>query len=262
VSYAHVASVERSCRQAVGMLTEAWANASAAARIVRAQGHRRVLGDGGRELRRGTLSAHPVMLVHGLGADKSCFNTMEGVLHRAGHTVYSVSYSCWDADVAACANDLERETSWLLAETGADRVQVVAHSLGGVALRWSAAHTRMGDWLSLGITLGSPHGGSPMAHLAPTGTPGFGKIVSQLRPGVLGIDDAALGQALATRWVALAGANDLIVPPRYARLPDAANVRNATVPWAGHLTLTRDPRCLAIITSELEVARPRPARCA
>ena len=122
MSYAHVASVERSCRQAVGMLTEAWANASAAARIVRAQGHRRVLGDGGRELRRGTLSAHPVMLVHGLGADKSCFSTMEGVLHRAGHTVYSVSYSCWDADVAACANDLERETSWLLAETGASRV--------------------------------------------------------------------------------------------------------------------------------------------
>jgi pimeloyl-ACP methyl ester carboxylesterase len=123
------------------------------------------------------------MLVHGLGADKSCFSTMEAHLHRAGYTVYSVDYSCLGSDIEACAKNLEREAAWLLEKTGADRVHVVAHSLGGVVLRWASAHTRMRDWLGVGITLGSPHRGTPTARLAPAGLPGFGRIVSQLRPG-------------------------------------------------------------------------------
>ena len=194
------------------------------------------------------------MLVHGLGADKSCFSAMEAQLHRAGHTVYSLSYSSLGSDIETCARDLEAEAAWVLEETGADRVHVVAHSLGGVILRWAAAHTRMHDWLSLGITLGSPHRGTPAARLAPHGLPGLGKIVSQLRPGALVIDDAALGRAVGTRWVAIAGGNDVVVPARYARLPTGRNVRNALVPSSGHLALTQSTECLAIILDELGAA--------
>jgi pimeloyl-ACP methyl ester carboxylesterase len=197
------------------------------------------------------------MLVHGLGADKSCFSTMEDFLHRAGYTVFSVSYSCVGSDIEACARILERETSWLLDETGADRVHVVAHSLGGVVLRWAAAHTRMREWLSVGITLGSPHRGTPAAHLAPSGLPGLGRIVSQLRPGALTIDDEGLNAVVGTRWIAIGGENDVVVPPKYARLPHSRNVRNAVVPLAGHMTLTRNIHCLAVILRELAAAGER-----
>ena len=78
MSYVEVASVEGRFRRAAGMLTEAWANASAAARIVRAQGHRRVVGDSGRELRRGTLGEPPVMLVHGCGANNHAILQLRG----------------------------------------------------------------------------------------------------------------------------------------------------------------------------------------
>ena len=179
---------------------------------------------------------------------------MEDHLHRAGYTVYSVSYSCFGSDIEACALGLEREAAWVLEETGAERVHVVAHSLGGVVLRWAAAHTRMRDWLSIGITLGSPHRGTPTARLAPHGLPGLGKIVGQLRPGALRIDSAALGGATGTRWVAIAGERDVVVPARYARLPASGNVRNVVASASGHMTLTRNTHCLAVILEELGTA--------
>lgn len=249
-----VAHVDRVLRRAGGILTEVWCGFSAAAKVLRAQGHERGPASGERHLRLGSLLQPPVMLVHGLGADKSCFSIMEDFLHRAGYTVYSVSYSCVGSDIEACARILERETSWLLDETGADRVHVVAHSLGGVVLRWAAAHTRMCGWLSVGITLGSPHRGTPAAHLAPTGLPGLGRIVSQLRPGAITIDDEGLEAVKGTRWLALSGENDMVVPPKYARLPHSRNVRNAVVPLAGHMTLTRNMHCLAVILRELTAA--------
>lgn len=254
MSYMQVASVDRNLRRVHAVLTEAWCNASTAAKVLRRQGQARVVGSRERELRLGSVLQPPVMLVHGLGADKSCFSAMESHLHRAGYTVYSVSYSCLGSDVDACARNLERETAWLLDQTGSDRVHVVAHSLGGVVLRWAAANTRMRDWLSVGVTLGSPHCGTPAAHLASSRLPGFGKIVSQLRPGALTIDDVSLGRAADARWVAIAGENDVVVPPKYARLPQARNVRNAVVPWAGHMTLTRNTDTFAIILEELAAA--------
>ena len=255
MSYLLVTSVDRIRRHAHLVAAEAWCAATAAVQVLRCQGRVRVPGGHVRELRLGSVLQHPVMLVHGLGADKSCFSIIADRLHQAGYTVYSLSYSCVDSDIERCASDLEQEAAWLLEQTGSDRVHVVAHSLGGVVLRWAAANTRMRDWLSVGITLGSPHRGTPAAHLAPSRLPGFGKIVSQLRPGAVTIDDVALADAADARWVAIAGANDMVVPARYARLPQSGNVRNAVVPWAGHMTLTRSPHCLAIIITELAAAR-------
>ena len=54
--------------------------------------------------------------------------------------------------------------------------------------------------------------------------------------------------------MAVAGASDLVVPPKYACLPRARNVRNVLVPWCGHLTLTNNRQCLDIILEELEAA--------
>lgn len=265
MSYSQVPSIDHGLRRATSLVTEAWCGVSAASKVLRGRRHDGVAGRRARQLRLGSRRQHPVMLVHGLGADKSCFSTMEAHLHRAGYTVYSVDYSCLGSDIEACAKNLEREAAWLLEKTGSDRVHVVAHSLGGVVLRWASAHTRLRDWLGVGITLGSPHRGTPTARLAPFGLPGFGKIVSQLRPGALTIDDPGPAPPTGARWVAIAGEYDVVVPAKYARLPQSRNVRNAVVPRSGHMTLTRNTQCLAIILEELGAAgemmpRPRSSR--
>ncbi len=241
-------------RRAVGIVSEAWSGVSAAARLLRGRGPELLLRTPGDDLRLGPLPQPPVMLVHGLGADASCFSTMARELHVAGYTVHSASYSCLGSDIESCARDLEGAAAWLLEQTGSNALHVVAHSLGGVVLRWAATHTSLGDRVAVAVTLGSPHRGTPTAHLAPSGLPGFGRIISQLRPGSHDVDDPAPAPGASTRWVTVAARDDWVVPPRYASLPEAANVRNDVVSWGGHMTLTRNPQCLAIILEELAAA--------
>jgi triacylglycerol lipase len=211
------------------------------------------------ELRMAISPEPPVMLVHGLAASSSCFTKMERQLHSAGYTVYGVNYPSFGADVAACGRHLEREAAWLRDLTGSESVNVVAHSLGGVVLRWAVTHTWMRDWVALAITLGSPHHGTPTARLAPPALPGFGRIIGQLRPG---INDHDISESLvgpAIRWVSIAAEHDWVVPAKYARLPGSQNVRNVTVPRVGHLTLPNSNQCMDIILEEL-VASARPKK--
>ena len=206
----------------------------------------------------------PVMLVHGLGADSSCFAPMAAALHRGGHTVYLVNYSCLGVDIASCGRQLAMEAARLRERTGARQLHVVAHSLGGVVLRWAVANTRMGDWVGTAVTLGSPHNGSPLARLAPSGLPGFGPMIRQLRPvgsqrtsehtGRRVADDGAACVPTQVRWVAVAAQLDWIVPPRFALLPESPNVRNVVLPGGGHLSLPGDDRCLGLVQDELDAA--------
>jgi len=252
------ADLGRARRLATDLTTEAWCCLSAVAGLLRRPGSPLAGDPSGPRLRPGVSSRPPVLLVHGLAADRSCFSVMEDRLHQAGWTTLSVSYSCQGVGIEECARELVHDAAWLLARTGSDRLHVVAHSLGGVVLRWAATHTLMRDWVDVAVTLGSPHRGTPTARLAPRGLPGFGRIISQLRPGAfdVGAPDA-LG---AMRWVTVAAERDWVVPPGYAGLPASGNVRNTVVPAGGHMSLTTNPHCLSIVLQELEAAvSPRPA---
>lgn len=251
-------STDTHVRAAGSFLTELWGCASAVRKLISARGREVVGYAPARELRPGSLPRPPVMMVHGLAADKSCFATMERQLHGAGYTVHSVGYSCVSTDVEGCAAKLEQEAAWLMRETGSDRLHVVAHSLGGVVLRWAVTHTRMREWVEVAVTMGSPHRGTPAALMAPSGLPGFGRIIRQLRPGLLHFDDGGLG-AGSVRWVAISAERDWVVPTRYAELPDSPNVRNVVVPSVGHMTLTTSPHCVEIILEELAAAAQVPS---
>ncbi len=196
------------------------------------------------------------MLVHGLGADSSCFDRMAGELHRAGLTVFLVNYSCVGVDIDTCGRRLAVEAARLRDATGAPGINIVAHSLGGVVLRWAVQNTRMAEWVGTAVTLGSPHRGSPLARLAPTGLPGFGMMIRQLRPGQPERPTAA-DRAASVRWVAVAAQLDWVVPPSYALLPESENVTNVVLSGGGHLSLPADRRCVEIVRRELAAADDR-----
>ena len=242
-------------RLATDLTTEAWCCLRAVAGLLRRPGSQDANDASGRRLRPGVRSRPPVLLVHGLAADRSCFGVMEDRLHREGYTTLSVSYSCQGVGIEECARALVQDAAWLLARTGSDRLHVVAHSLGGVVLRWAVTHTPMRDWVEVAVTLGSPHRGTPTARLAPRGLPGFGRIISQLRPGAFDVGDP--GTRSGVRWVSVAAERDWVVPAGYAGLPQSGNVRNAVVPSGGHMSLTTNPHCLSIVLQELAAAVSR-----
>jgi triacylglycerol lipase len=202
----------------------------------------------------------PVLLVHGIVDNRSIFVHLARVLRRRGHgTVQAVNYSPMTAltgDIRAAARDLGQHVERLCAVSGADRVHVVGHSLGGLIARYYVQCLGGDARVDTLVTLGSPHQGSLIAHLLPPTV-----VPRQLQPGselLRELTEPAPG--CRTRFLAVWSRMDqLIVPQRNGRLehPDL-QVTNVSLDHVGHMAMTIDPKVVHLVTCAL--ARTRPLR--
>lgn len=177
----------------------------------------------------------PVLLVHGLVDNRSIFAVMRRSLRRRGFaSVCSWNYSPLLRDVARAAEDLGAHIERICAQTGHDRVHVVGHSLGGLVARHYVQRQGGDRRVDSLVTLGTPHGGSLLAHALPT------PLVRQLRPG------SSLLQELAepvgrcdTRITAIYSDLDQLVLPTSAGRCDhpGLGARNVLVRGVGHMSL-------------------------
>ena len=124
----------------------------------------------------------PILLVHGLGDNRSVFAVLARALRRRGYgVVHAVNINVLTVltgDVRSAAAELGRHVDRLRERTGSDSVHIIGHSLGGLIARYFVQRLDGDTAVDTLITLGSPHRGSMLAHLLP-GT----ALVRQLRPG-------------------------------------------------------------------------------
>lgn len=177
----------------------------------------------------------PVLLVHGLVDNRSIFAVMRRSLRRRGFaSVCSWNYSPLLRDVARAADDLGAHVERICAQTGHDRVHVVGHSLGGLIARYYVQRRGGDRHVDSLVTLGTPHGGSLLAHALPT------PLVRQLRPGspVLRELDEPV-DSCATRITAVYSDLDQLVLPTSAGRCDHPDLgaRNVLVRGVGHMSL-------------------------
>jgi triacylglycerol esterase/lipase EstA (alpha/beta hydrolase family) len=118
----------------------------------------------------------PVVLIHGWGLNRASLAMLAARLRRDGRDAYTINYPSMLADSDSKAQAVAERLRRIVAESGADRVDVVAHSLGGVltraAVRWHGADAIVANV----VTLGSPHRGTALAILLRS----FGLV--QMRP--------------------------------------------------------------------------------
>jgi pimeloyl-ACP methyl ester carboxylesterase len=177
----------------------------------------------------------PVLLVHGLIDNRSIFTVMRRGLRRRGFAqVCTWNYSPLLGDVAEGARDLGEHVERICAQTGHDRVHLVGHSLGGLISRHYVQRQGGGRRVESLVTLGTPHGGSVLAHLLPT------PMVRQLRPGSAVLQELA---EPAPDWstpmtAVYSNLDQLVVPTRLGRCdhPDL-RARNVLVRGVGHMSL-------------------------
>ena len=191
-------------------------------------------------------TTRPVLLVHGLGGTKSSWSLIAQTLSARGLTVDAITYAPLGTSVEQLADRLVAEVETILSRTGADKVNLVGHSLGGVVIAQAIADGRLDGLVDTVITLGSPFGGSPWAGLLP-----FLEIVRALRPG------SPLLQRLASapvpdgvRWLAVTAALDIIVPG-VRSVPSHAQVETVTVNGVGHLGMLLSHQVIGCITAAL-----------
>ena len=191
----------------------------------------------------------PVLLVHGLVDNRSIFTVMKRQLRRRGFTsVCSWNYSPFLTDIARGAHDLGRHIERICRETGHEQVHVVGHSLGGLMARYYVQRQGGHRRVSSLVTLGTPHRGSVLAHVAPT------PLIRQLRPGspvLRELEQPAPG--CTTRITAVySDLDELVLPTTSGRCdhPDLA-ARNVLVHGVGHMSLSFHRVVLDEVTATL-----------
>jgi len=174
-------------------------------------------------------TTRPVLLVHGLGGTKSSWSLLAQALSARGLTVEAVTYTPIGTSVEQLADRLVVEVDRMLSRTGSAKVHLIGHSLGGVVIAQAIAGGRLNGLVDTVVTLGSPFGGSPWAHLLP-----FGPIIRELREG------SPLLRRLASapipdgvRWLAFTATLDIIVPGLRS-VPPHPQVETITVGGVGH----------------------------
>jgi triacylglycerol lipase len=120
-------------------------------------------------LLRRTTPRHPVVLAHGLlgfdairigRARTDYFRGISARLERDGCVVHR----CRVAKTASIA-DRAAELAAFVNELGARRVNLVAHSMGGLDARYALAKLGLHRKVASLVTIGTPHRGTPLADL-------------------------------------------------------------------------------------------------
>jgi len=192
----------------------------------------------------------PIVLVHGIGDNRSAFAVLSGALRRRGFgVVHAVNYSVLTAltgDVRRAAELLGEHVERICAETGSDRVHVVGHSLGGLIARYYVQLLGGDDRVRTLVTLGTPHSGTLAAYLLPTA------LTRRLRPGSELLAELARPcRPCRTRFVVVWSELDQVVlPQRHARLEHPSLVvEEHRIRDSGHLSLPIDSRILRVIVT-------------
>lgn len=191
----------------------------------------------------------PVVLVHGYGHNRSGWYVLTRHLRGAGFAdISTLNYNPVAADVPQLADRLARRVAAVRRVTGADRVHVVGHSLGGIILRWYVQERGGHEAVHTAVTIASPHEGTVPARLW------FGRTARQLRPGswvLRRLDEGA--RPSGVRWVAFYSNLDILVQPaRSAMLRHPVlDARNVLVRDHGHLSTMVSPRVARLVTEAL-----------
>lgn len=107
------------------------------------------------------LARDPVLFVHGWAESESVWRTMISTLEREGWTAAELNnwrYSTSQSNVRT-ASEIRTKVEAILRATGASKVDLVTHSMGGLSSRYYLKNlsgtTKVDDWVSLG---GPNHG--------------------------------------------------------------------------------------------------------
>ncbi|WP_143219055.1 esterase/lipase family protein [Actinokineospora bangkokensis] len=234
----------------------------------------------------------PVVLVHGTYENRfNDFGRMAPALVRAGFCVFALNYGDAEDNLAAVpeaikgtgdirysAKELAVFVDRVLERTGAEEVDVVGHSQGGLMPRQYLKAEGGADKVANLVTLGATHHGTSLI--------GIASLVDAL--GLLGFTPPAIGVAAQQQvvgseflqelnsggdtvpgvaYTVIATVFDEVTTPyksTYLSAGPGATVRNVTlqdgcaIDLSDHLSMTYSPRAIGIVRKALDPAAPQP----
>jgi triacylglycerol lipase len=189
----------------------------------------------------------PILLIHGLACNRGNWFVFRRRLERNGHAAFTVDCTPPFAGIGTYAPQVARAVDEIVAATGASRVILIGHSMGGLVAR--AYLDQFGaDKVAHVITMGSPHRGTWMTRFA------LGPNVRDMDLGnswLAGLRkrEAARSPSPYAGFTCIVTLHDnLVTPQSSATLPGAAVV---TLSGIGHLSLALSREVMDVVLDKL-----------
>ncbi|MEV0601046.1 triacylglycerol lipase [Streptomyces sp. NPDC050315] len=182
-----------------------------------------------------TAASHPILFVHGWSGSGANWDTMAGRFRADGWPAAYLdqwSYDSRQSNVTT-AQQLATEVDRLLAATGASRVDVVTHSMGGLSSRYYAKNLGGAAKIDAWVSLGGPNHGTDSADACADTSCGEMRIGSDFLTALNAGDETPGSPRYATWW---SPCDTVINPDSSVSLAGAANTRTACLSHNALLT--------------------------
>ncbi|MER7397070.1 triacylglycerol lipase [Streptomyces sp. NPDC000151] len=181
-------------------------------------------------------SSNPVLFVHGYSGNGSNWNTMADRFRTDGWPSSYLDQWSYDSrqSNATTAQQLATEVDHLLAATGAAKVDIVSHSMGGLASRYYLKNLGGASKTDAWVSLGGPNHGTDSANSC------FDTSCTEMRIGsgflnTLNSGDETPGSPRYATW--WSPCDTVINPDSSVALSGASNTETACL---GHTELLSD----------------------
>ncbi len=186
----------------------------------------------------------PVLLVHGLLCNGGYWWPMKRYLRREGiNNLFTLNLEPLFGDINRFAEQVAEQVEHIRAKTGAKRVILVGHSMGGLVIRVYVQRYGGRTRVAKIITLGSPHHGSAHARLL------GGADIRQMRPGNPWLGELNKAEMQPVPMTSIYSYHDNLVAPQDS--PVLAHGKNIPVAGVGHLAMTFSKECQRLVYQEI-----------
>ena len=183
-----------------------------------------------------TTTRHPILFVHGWNGSASTWSTMISRFKADGWTDAELSAWSYNSSQsnATTAEEVSARVDALLAATGATKVDIVTHSMGGLSSRYYAKNLGGDARIDAWVSLGGPNHGTTTANACVSTSCTEMRIGSAFLTALNSGDETPGAPRYGTWWSAC---DEIINPDDSVPLSGAANTQTACI---SHTSLTSD----------------------
>jgi triacylglycerol lipase len=195
-----------------------------------------------------TASHRPILFVHGWNSSGATWDTMIANFKAAGYTdaqLHRWSYNTSQSN-ATTAQEIKTRVDSIRSTTGADKVDIIAHSMGSLSSRYYLKNLGgdllVDDWISMG----GPNHGTDTANYCFSTACSEMRIDSSFLAALNSVDESPGTPAYATYWSAC---DTVINPDSSVSVSGATNTQTACV---SHGALITDSQVFAAVRTRVD----------
>jgi triacylglycerol lipase len=176
-----------------------------------------------------SLAQDPILFVHGYTETASVWNTMIANFEKDGYPksyLSAYSYNTSQSNIVDAEKEVKPRVETLLKNTGATKVDIIAHSMGSLNTRYYIKNLggdlKVDDWVSLG----GPNHGTEFANLCSSTSCVEMRIGSTFLKNLNATDETPGAVSYGTWW---SPCDEIINPDSSVALSGATNTQTACI---------------------------------